>query len=140
MDMFRCGKCGTFHYGNDPCPDYQPVQTPAKMSEVMNAFETLKGMAEIVNVTTTDNLMSSLFVRGSFDPKGTWLNGIWENSRHFHFHVTPQRGRYYEAGQNVTAELIGKGQGMPNFRKYSGTPEKVAKKIAGWLKQAAWLS
>jgi hypothetical protein len=96
------------------------------------ATQTITG-PPYLRISTDDNLMSSLWVSGSFDAPETWANGIYENSRGFRFVITPHKGkRYYVAGEPVTVELV-RGKRIAPFRTYTGTPDKVLQKIAAWI-------
>lgn len=87
---------------------------------------------------TGDNLMSSCHLRGSLDAKPDWLNGIFYNSRYFHFMISPALGRrYYDPATDsrVTVEMLTKGVSGPAFRKYTGTPEKAVARILDWIRE-----
>lgn len=110
---------------------------PPKMKEICEFFEReLKDIAPVLNVTTDDNLLSSIAIKGSFDPKDKWPNNILQNSRWFLFCIHAHKGkRYYEKGDKLTVTLGTKHYNLPNFRKYTGTPEKVLAKIKYWCNE-----
>src|SRR6266404_501191 len=88
--------------------------------------------ASYCTIYTSDNIMSSVSIRLSLDPKESWSNGIWQNSRHLRFALTPEKGqRYYTEGEDITVELEHKKYTIAaKFRKYTGSPEKCIEKIA----------
>jgi hypothetical protein len=88
-----------------------------------------------LNIECNDNLLSSVIITGSFDPRKSWSGGYWENSHYFQFFITAKDGkRYYEAGQPVTVELNRKSYKIAaKFRKFTGTPEKAIAKIKSWI-------
>lgn len=90
-------------------------------------------------VQTNDNIMSSVHIQGTHDPKDTWANGIIENSRCFHFMITPaKQQRYYTEGSNVTIQLLTKCYRITEkFRKSTTTPEKAIERIADWIAKTA---
>lgn len=96
----------------------------------------LESLAPYMAFKTDDNLMSSVLISGSFDPKDDWANGIYENSRYFRFHITPHnKQRWYNDGEPVCVELI-QGYNVPKFRKYTGPANKVLDKIEAWIRAA----
>ena len=91
-------------------------------------------------VGTDDNIMSSIWIFGSFDSAESWVNKIYENSRYFKFMITPKQGkRYYVEGERVEIKLLTFGcklkeiEGFKKFRKYTGTPEQCADKLKKWV-------
>jgi hypothetical protein len=108
---------------------------PPKMQGVRDAADKqLAGCAPVIRSQTDDNLMSSVWIVGSLDPRETWINGIWQNSRYFRFMLSPAGGqRYYEAGGRVEVELTQRHFGLPNFRKSTTTAEKAIHRIRQWL-------
>lgn len=65
----------------------------------------------------------SLFVRISLDPKDSWANGIFQNSRYAIFSVSDSK-----------VELISKSYELPKFRKVKiKNDEDVALKIMRWV-------
>jgi hypothetical protein len=120
-------------------PDVNGVQPKMYAIESL-AFEELytdvfgDRLIPYMNIDCNDNLMSNIDIIGSFDDRRDWLNGIRENSHYFRFSIKPAQGRYYEAGQPVTAELYLKSYEIASrFRKYTGTPEKAIAKIKQWI-------
>lgn len=90
-----------------------------------------------LHVSTDDNLMSSVTIRGSYDAKTEWKNGIYYNSRHFRFSITPAKGkRYFTPGEKVTVELETCYENL-KFRKGTCTPEKAVQRIVEFLKANA---
>ncbi len=88
------------------------------------------------NVSTDDNIMSSVYIDGSFDAKENWPGGFFQNSRFFQAMVTPSKGkRYYDDGDRVTLTLTSASHKLTNrkLRKYTATPEKVAAKLREWI-------
>ena len=95
----------------------------------------LHGLAPILNVTTDDNLGSSVCVRGSFTTDPT--NGIWQNGLCFILWIEPPKGkRYYDEGDKVTLSLSNCNYQLtnPKLRKYTGPIDKVIAKLAEWIK------
>ena len=89
-----------------------------------------------VSVSTNDNLMSSVYVRGTFDPKENWTNGIFQNGLYFVISICPEKGkRYYTEGEKITVELGSCSYllGETKMRKYTGPVEKVIEKINKWF-------
>ena len=105
--------------------------TAPKMAPVRDRIDVaLSGIVPVLRVSTDDNIMSSVSVRGSLDPRDEWANGIEENSRHFRFSIVPQKGaRYYTEGDDkVTVELAtvhGKLGRAKKFRKRTTTIDKA---------------
>lgn len=108
---------------------------PPKMQAIAEQVkEALAGLAPYLTVSTNDNLMSSVSIRGSFDARETWTNGIWENSRNFRFSIVPMNGkRYYDAAdEKVTVELE-QGHRVGKFRKSTATVAKVIERIKAFI-------
>ena len=116
-------------------PDVNGV--PPKMSAIAAlAKESLAGLAPVLNIRATDNLMSAVDVGGSFDPRESWSNGIIENSRYFRLQLVAARGRrYYDpaADAEITLEVISVGLGMKAPRKHTGPAAKVLARLRKWL-------
>jgi len=116
--------------------------TLPKMHDVCEKAKTnLNGLAIVLNIFTDDNLMSSISIRGSFDPKEEWENGIFQNSRHFIFAVVPMKGkRYYNPDDpKVTVTLDSAHYDLTDsfpFRKYTGPVDKMIAKVQEWLKNS----
>lgn len=113
--------------------------TPPKMQavrdEIADALEDLD--IPVLQVTTDDNIMSSVSIVGSLEPREQWINGILQNSPYFKMSVAPSSGRYYSEGDKMSVELIASGMGMPKFRKYSTDKvDRIAKKIRDYLTKA----
>lgn len=86
-----------------------------------------------LHVKADDNFGSSVTLRGSFDAKETWSNGIFQNSRYFIMQIHPKE-RYYAPGMPVISEVIASSHKLPKYRKYTGSVEKVLEKIEAWFK------
>ncbi len=110
--------------------------TPPKMLALRDVVAgALDGLAPVLQVSTDDNLGSSIHIRGSFTEKPT--NGIFENGEFFRIFIWPTKGkRYYEEGDKVRLELSGVSYKMPNrkLRGYTGPIDKVIVRLVGWLK------
>jgi hypothetical protein len=121
-------------------PDVNGVQPKMYAIESL-AFEELytdvfsDQLIPSLHIECNDNLLSSVIITGSFDPRESWSGGYWENSHYFQFFITAKDGkRYYEAGQPVTVELNRKSYKIAaKFRKFTGTPEKAIAKIKQWI-------
>ena len=114
-------------------PDVNGV--PPKMQAICEKLrEELS--APWLSITTDDNLMSSVTIKGSLDPREEWSGKIWQNSRYFYFHVCPMGGkRYYSPDDaKVTVEMPNASYKLGKFRKYTGPVDKVITKIAEWIK------
>lgn len=102
--------------------------------------EALAGKAPHLNVKAADGIMSCVSVAGSFDPRDTWENKIFHNSRYFIVHVTPANGkRWYDEATdaNVTLEAVSLGLKVAKLRKFSGSPDKAVEKLVKWIETAA---
>lgn len=120
-------------------PDVDGV-TP-KMQAIATACEAALN-AEYLNITTDDNLCSSVCVKGALDSKDKWSGGIWQNGLWFMFWINPEKGqRYYEPGMKVTVELHVVSYKLEvKFRKSTTTSDKVVDKIAKWIEDTEqWL-
>ena len=63
-------------------PDVNGV--PPKMQAIRDQVaEALEGFVPVLSVKTDDNLCSSVIVRGAFNPKEEWYNGIFQNGLYF---------------------------------------------------------
>lgn len=118
-------------------PDVNGV-APKMQAIADKAREKVDGLVPFMRVSTDDNIMSSVSVRGSFDGPESWSNKIFENSRYFRFSIVPAKGaRYYEGG-NVKVELSVKSHKIDRkFRAYTGAPDKVIEKIVKWISEGA---
>lgn len=119
-------------------PDINGI--PPKMAAICEQTKlTLAGMVNYLSITTNDNLMSSVTVRGSFQAKEQWLYGIFENSPRFIFMVRPMDGkRYYDPSDpKVSIDLISSCHTLTKFRKYTGPVNKVLAKLLEWIKTNA---
>jgi len=80
---------------------------------------------------------SLLWIKGSFDPVSTWVDGVCEKSRYFLFWIYPIEAPYYEEGQKILIALITSSDKIPKyFIKFRGTPDEVIAKLIDWLKTA----
>jgi hypothetical protein len=99
------------------------------------ADKQLKKLIPFINVKCDDNIMSSLYVIGSFDEKSRWENGIFLNSQYFQFSIMPEnKKRYYECGEKIVVELkLSCPENKVKFRKSTTTPEKAIANIMKWI-------
>jgi len=115
--------------------------TPAKMLGIGVAMQVaIDGITlDCLNVTSDDNIMSSVWVRGSFDPRDSWANGIFMNSRWFMFSIVPAKGaRYYDSETEikVTVELDNVSHKISRkFRKSTTTSTKAIERIREWIEK-----
>ena len=115
--------------------------TPAKMIGIRDEMRTaLSGITlDCLNVNADDNLMSSVDIRGSFDPRDSWPNRIFMNSRWFMFSIVPAKGvRYYDpqTETNVTVRLDNSSHKISRkFRKGTTTPAKAIERIREWIEK-----
>lgn len=105
---------------------------PSMQTIANNAKQTLENLVPYLSVITSDNLGASVSIRGSFDKKETWNNGIFYNSKHFRFDIQPKTKLYNENDQ-VSVTLETKHHNLPKFRKFTGTPEMCIDKIHQWI-------
>ena len=112
------------------------TETIPRMNDICEQAKTaLDGITPVFSIGTDDNLMSSVSIDGSFDPREEWSNGIFHNSRYFIFSIHSMKGkRYYDsADPKVTVELWSSHYNLSKFRKYTGSIEKVILKIREWI-------
>lgn len=102
------------------------------MQSIADLCQPLKELVPYCHITCDDNIMSSIWIRGSYDSPETWTNNIYQNSEYFQFSIMPAKGARYYTGGDVTAEYSS-GNVKRKFRKYTSTPEKVVKKIREWM-------
>jgi hypothetical protein len=113
---------------------------PPKMLKIgQQTQEALKGLVPHLFFNTNDNLCSSVYIHGTFDPKEDWSNGIFQNGLYFIISIQPEKGkRYYEEGMKVTVELASVSykvtEKIGRMRKYTGPVDKVLAKIVKWIK------
>ena len=113
--------------------------TPPKMGEVWEQAKAALDSLPLgwLRVTTNDNIMSTVEIRGTVEPKSDWQNGIFHNAHYFIIHLQPAKGaRYYTPGEKITGQIVSTGPNMPKWRKYTATPEKVIAKVKAWLEAA----
>jgi hypothetical protein len=111
---------------------------PPKMAKVRDevAASLEKLMLPFLVVQTDDNLMSSVWIRGSFQPRTSWSNGIFHNSPYFQIRLIPAKGgRYYVDGADVEMELTTKCSSLSKLRKYTGPVAKVIPKLVKWVEE-----
>ena len=89
---------------------------------IAQQIRTLDTIQEIKHCKVSESSLgghTSNFVHLSLDPKDSWINGIYHNSRYAIFSIADGK-----------LELISKGLDMPKFRKSRADSEsKVAEKI-----------
>jgi hypothetical protein len=116
------------HDINRPDINGNPPKMQHIAEQVINA---LNGMIPHLSITTNDNLMSSIHIRGNLTPKEQWTNGIYENGKYFIIRIIPDGKRYYNNEDKVTLESV---ITRPNkLRKYTGPVPKVIEKLKDWL-------
>lgn len=115
-------------------PDVNGIKPKMHKIESL-CFAEVYGLAPHLRITCDDNLLSNIWIVGSFNDRGSWVNGIFENSDYFFFSITTEKDRrYYNEGDLVTVELTRKSYKIAaKFRKYTGTPEKAIAKIKQWI-------
>ena len=111
---------------------------PPKMLAICEQTkEALDGLTPYMRITTDDNIMSDVVIRGTFDPQGHWYNGIFQNGLYFIIFIRPEKGKRYYAkdDKKVTVELSNASHKLqnPKMRKYTGSVEKVLAKIVAWI-------
>lgn len=111
--------------------------TPPKMQALCEQVQkTLQGIAPYLQISTNDNIMSSIWIKGAMEPKETWANGIFHNApRYFILSITPQNEkRYYDPNDpKVCLELTSMGRNMSKLRKYTAPPDKVIQKLKDYI-------
>ncbi len=95
----------------------------------------VEGLLPFLTVHASGNLMSSVTIRGTKEPREEWGNGIFHNATYFIMSITPAKGvRYYTGEPEVTVELISAGNPREmKFRKYTGPIAKVVGKIQEYV-------
>jgi len=116
-------------------PDVNGV--PPKMKgvrdEVSVALSRLSAVPYLT-VTTDDNLMSSVWIKGSFQPRAQWEHNIFQNSPYFQIRLCPAKGqRYYEEGADMEMELCTKCSTLSKLRRYTGPLSKILPKLEKWI-------
>ncbi len=67
--------------------------------------ETFADLLPSLHIECSDNLLSSVIITGSFDPRQSWSGGYWENSHYFQFFITAKDGkRYYSLGSRGSSK------------------------------------
>lgn len=113
-------------------PDVGGVEPKMKAvrDEVAAALAPL--MLPYLVVTTDDNIMSSVWIRGSFQPAALWAYGIFHNSPYFLIRLVPNK-RYFVAGEDMEIELTSMGSGISKLRRYTGPLNKILPKLIKWV-------
>jgi hypothetical protein len=107
----------------------------ARMQAIYEAIsQELDGLTSYIVFSCDDNIMSSVWIRGTKEPRTEWAHGIFYNATGFQFMISAAKGkRYYDEGDKLTVELTYKGTNTPPFRKYTGPVEKVIARIKAWI-------
>lgn len=109
----------------------------ARMDRISEgAHHVLDNMLPHLRIVCSDGLMSSVHISGSLDAPETWVNKIFENSRHFRFSITPMDGKrwYEETDPKVTVELFQCCYKIKTrFRKYTGPWDNCLAKVREWV-------
>lgn len=113
-------------------PDVNGVPAKFKFLEDILKVE-LAGKLPCLSINASDNLCSAVEIRGTFDPKETWVSGIWLNSRHFFFNIQAVNRYYSPEDPKVVVELLQVWTRNAKFRKYTGPIPKVIEKIKVWI-------
>ena len=91
-------------------------------------------MVPYLSIRASDNLMSSVTIRGTFEPREEWINGIFHNASYFIISLVPMKGkRYYTPGENITVDVTSLGRRLPKLRKYTGPVDKCIAKVKDWI-------
>lgn len=112
------------------------MNEPAKLQFIVDQLIAELGEHKfpVLNISAGDNLCSSITINGSLDPKETWTNGIWQNSRHFQLICYVFAKRYYEEGDNLQVSYSF-GHGVKKFRAVNNvSPETLIKRIVKYLR------
>jgi len=108
-----------------------------KMDALALKARSLLSAAYLV-ITASDNLVSSVHIRGAFNTKDKWTNGIFQNGLYFQMFIWPEKGKRYFSPDDtrVTVELSNCSHELknPKFRKYTGKIDRAIEKIAVWMK------
>ena len=105
----------------------------AKMQPIADKISVLGDKIPCLQIKCNDVFGSSIYLSGSYDKKEDWINGIWENSRHFRFTIRPVGERLYTGGK-VTVELIQRSK-VGKFRKSTCTVDKCIERITNWIEE-----
>lgn len=125
----------------------QGAEQGARMQKIADQYREALQKLELPHlvVSTNDNIMSSVSISVSLDPREKWSNGIFENSRYFQFLIFPgasEKQRWYHEGDPVRMELLSKGyrsDQIKNLRKYTGPVEKAIPKLVAYIESAKGL-
>jgi len=114
-------------------PDVNGV--PPKMLAISEtAKKTLEGITPYLSISTDDNLMSSVSLRGTLEPREQWSNGIFHNASYFIASIVPMNGkRYYDAAHDKVTIYVSSSNRMSKFRKYTGHVDKCLTKFKDWV-------
>lgn len=110
----------------------------ASMKSVADRIIELSGDIQlpVFNVFADDNIASSVVVRGTFDPKNGWENGLFQNSRYFIFFIRLAKNYrwndMYHEGDNITIKLLSKLE--VEFPEFTGTPDEAVNLMIQWIK------
>ena len=85
--------------------DFDETATPRMQAIRDQLAKALDGLCPVMGIKTDDNIMSSVIISGSLDPREEWANGIYENSRYFRLMLSSKGSRYYEEGNQIVVEL-----------------------------------
>ena len=115
------------------------TETHSRMEPIAAMARQVEFPFEWSQIYASDNLGSSVTIRGSSEKKENWENGIFKNSRYVLAMIHPARGaRYYDVDEHpkVTIEVVSHGfqfDARRKFRKYTGTPEKCLRRLDDWI-------
>jgi hypothetical protein len=110
--------------------------TQPKMTTIKDKLEeSLKNLnVPYLNITTDDNLCSSVIIHGSFDDKTSWSYGIFHNSRYFILRIFPKNKRYFADGDCLVTETLSVGGKVSKMRNFStDSVEKCIEKVKAWI-------
>lgn len=115
--------------------------TTPKMQAIKQAADNaLNGILPHLLIHTDDNIMSSVSLWATKEPKEQWPNGIFHNAHYVIASITPAKDqRYYNPNTDplVTVKVSSTGSDVPKFRKYTGTPDKAINKLKDYLQTLA---
>lgn len=100
------------------------------------ARQKLDGLLLYLRIRCSDDIMSNVFIAGSFNNKKYWRNNIFENSKYFKVYIVPENEKrfYDEKDKNVTLVMIAVWK-CEKIRTYTSTPENVVDKLVYWIKK-----
>jgi hypothetical protein len=103
------------------------IAEPKKMSDVVDALKTeIQKLFpnSFLQVSKDSNLMDSLSIRFSIEPKSEWKNGIFHNAQYIILMID-EKGKRYETGQGPYQVEVLSSQLPIKFRKKTGTLDAV---------------